>query len=268
MDFAIILEYAWVLVVLIVLEGLLAADNAVVLAVMVKHLDRKRRKKALFYGLLGAFVFRMVAILLLVWLVQWWWMQALGALYLFYVSISHLYKLWQGNKEPEEPTAGTEGIAVDAAKEKKGSGFWFTVFKVELADIAFAIDSILAAAAIALALPEVGGDFFGVNAGQYTVMLIGGLIGVIIMRFFATWFVELLNRKPGLEVAAFIIVGWVGVKLAVLTLAHDAIAVIPHDFPHSGTWKLIFWAVMVIIITAGWFLSNDHGHGEKVESNH
>ena len=46
-----------------------------------------QKKKALFYGLLGAFVFRVI-ILLLVWLVQWWWVQALGALYLFYVSIS------------------------------------------------------------------------------------------------------------------------------------------------------------------------------------
>ncbi len=108
--------------------------------------------------------------------------------------------------------AGTRCTLPVLRVDLAGSGFWFTVFKVELADIAFAIDSILAAAAIALALPEVGGDFFGVNAGQYTVMLIGGLIGVIIMRFFATWFVELLNRKPGLEVAAFIIVGWVGVS--------------------------------------------------------
>ncbi|MBO1911666.1 hypothetical protein J4G37_43605, partial [Microvirga sp. 3-52] len=55
---AILLEYAWVLVVLIVLEGLLAADNAVVMAVMVKHLPKLQQKKALFYGLLGAFVFR------------------------------------------------------------------------------------------------------------------------------------------------------------------------------------------------------------------
>ena len=53
---AILLQYAWVLVVLIVLEGLLAADNAVVMAVMVKHLPRLQQKKALFYGLLGAFV--------------------------------------------------------------------------------------------------------------------------------------------------------------------------------------------------------------------
>lgn len=259
MDFAVLLEYSWVLIVLIVLEGLLAADNAVVLAVMVKHLEPKERKKALFYGLLGAFIFRMIAILLLVFLVQWWWMQALGALYLFYVSISHLIKIRQGQSDEEELEA--------VSKKQKGSGFWMTVFKVELADIAFAIDSILAAAAIALALPEIGGDFFGVNAGQYSVMLVGGLIGVIIMRFFATWFVEILNKKPGLEVAAFIVVGWVGVKLTVLTLAHEQIAVIPHEFPHSTTWKLIFWAVMVIVIVTGWFSSKDNGDDETVESN-
>lgn len=246
MDTAVLLEYAWVLIVLIGLEGLLAADNAVVLAVMVRHLDPVRRKKALFYGLLGAFVFRVIAILLLVWLVQWWWVQALGALYLFYVSISHLLALRKNKEEPSEELA-------EKQKEKKQSGFWMTVLKVELADIAFAVDSILAAAAIALALPAVGGDFFGVNAGQYTVMLIGGLIGVIIMRFFANYFVELLAKRPSLEVAAFVIVGWVGVKLSVLTLAHEAVGIIPAEFPHSTTWKIIFWAVMVIILLVGWF---------------
>lgn len=246
MDTSVLLEYAWVLIVLIGLEGLLAADNAVVLAVMVRHLDPVRRKKALFYGLLGAFVFRVIAILLLVWLVQWWWVQALGALYLFYVSISHLLALRKNKEEPSEELA-------EKQKEKKQSGFWMTVLKVELADIAFAVDSILAAAAIALALPAVGGDFFGVNAGQYTVMLIGGLIGVIIMRFFANYFVELLAKRPSLEVAAFVIVGWVGVKLSVLTLAHEAVGIIPAEFPHSTTWKIIFWAVMVIILLVGWF---------------
>lgn len=254
LDTAVLLEYLWVLIVLVGLEGLLAADNAVVLAVMVRHLEPVKRKKALFYGLLGAFVFRVIAILLLVWLVQWWWVQALGALYLFYVSISHLIEI------KKKSNTSTEDL-VEQQKDKKESGFWMTVLKVELADIAFAVDSILAAAAIALALPTVGGDFFGVNAGQYTVMLIGGLIGVIIMRFFANYFVELLAKRPSLEVAAFVIVGWVGVKLAVLTLAHDAIGVIPHDFPHSTTWKIIFWAVMLIIVLAGWF------GGSKKEQN-
>ncbi len=53
MDVSLLLEYGWVLLILIALEGILAADNALVLAIMVKHLPEEKRKKALFYGLAG-----------------------------------------------------------------------------------------------------------------------------------------------------------------------------------------------------------------------
>ena len=69
-----------------------------------------------------------------------------------------------------------------------------TVLKVEFADIAFAIDSMLAAFAIAVTLPALGIHFGGMDLGQFSVMFIGGMMGVIIMRFAATYFVELLNK--------------------------------------------------------------------------
>ncbi|MCI3988140.1 hypothetical protein MMJ63_27880, partial [Bacillus vallismortis] len=50
MDAELLLEYGWVLLVLIGLEGILAADNALVMAVIVKHLPEEKSKKALFYG--------------------------------------------------------------------------------------------------------------------------------------------------------------------------------------------------------------------------
>ena len=75
--------------------------------------------------------------------------------------------------------------------------FWGTVLKVEFADIAFAIDSMLAR--WQFTLPEVGIHFGGMDLGQFSVMFIGGMIGVILMRFAATWFVDLLNKYPGLE---------------------------------------------------------------------
>ncbi len=77
------------------------------------------------------------------------------------------------------------------------------------------------------------------------------------MRFAATAFVQILKRKPGLETAAFLIVGWVGVKLAVYTLAHPALNVIPHSFPESTPWKLTFWIVLVGIAAGGWFFSKE-----------
>lgn len=246
----IFLEYAWVLLVLIVLEGLLAADNAVVMAVMVKHLPKDLQKKALFYGLLGAFVFRFGALFLITVLVNYWQIQALGALYLLFISIKNIYdqkfKKQEENEEEDEVEEHT----------KKGKGFWATVVKVELADIAFAIDSMLAAVAIAVTLPEVGNFHIGgINAGQFAVMFFGGVIGLILMRFAAQWFVKVLHDYPDLETAAFLIVGWVGVKLVVLTLAHDKIGVLSHDFPHSTAWKMTFWIVLLLIAVGGWFTS-------------
>ena len=123
-------------------------------------------------------------------------------------------------------------------KEGKTSSFWVTVLKVELADIAFAIDSMLAAVALAITLPPVG-DFTigGINGGQFLIMFLGGLIGLIIMRFAANAFVKLLHTRPVSETAAFLIVGWVGVKLAVFTLAHPDVGILDRHFPESQSGK-------------------------------
>ncbi|TWT28019.1 TerC family protein [Planomicrobium sp. CPCC 101110] len=243
---AVLLEYAWVLLVLVGLEGLLAADNAVVMAVMVKHLPKERQKKALFYGLVGAFVFRFAALFMITLLVDIWQIQALGAAYLLFISVKNVWEQKKGKKD---------NVLEKVKEPKKGSGFWMTVLKVELADIAFAIDSMLAAVALAVTLPHLGEfDIGGINAGQFAVMLAGGLIGVILMRFAAHKFVQLLEKYPQLETAAFVIVGWVGVKLLVMTLSHENVGVLPHDFPHSTTWTIIFWAVLVGIIAIGGIL--------------
>ena len=86
MDPSLILPYLWVILVLVFLEGLLAADNAVVMAVMVRHLPPEQRKKALFYGLLGAFIFRFIALFLISIIANFWFIQA-GAVYLIFMSI-------------------------------------------------------------------------------------------------------------------------------------------------------------------------------------
>ncbi|MEK3935284.1 TerC family protein [Sporosarcina sp. FSL W7-1349] len=240
---AILLEYAWVLLVLIALEGLLAADNAVVMAVMVKHLPRPQQKKALFYGLLGAFVFRFAALFMITFLVNIWQIQALGAAYLLFISIKNIIDQRKGDSE-------------DHTKEpRRQSGFWMTVLKVELADIAFALDSMLAAVALAVTLPELG-DFHigGINGGQFIVMLIGGIVGLVLIRFAARQFIVILDKYPALETAAFLIVGWVGVKLAVLTLAHPGLGIIDPDFPHSTLWKTTFWIVLAGIALNGYLV--------------
>lgn len=253
MDPSLILPYLWVLVVLVFLEGLLAADNAVVMAVMVKHLPPEQRKKALFYGLLGAFIFRFISLFLISVIAHFWWIQALGALYLLYMSIRNLISFFK-EKDHDKNEGNDDHHFDESGKEIHASAksFWGTVLKVEFADIAFAIDSMLAALAIAVTLPTVGINFGGMDLGQFIVMFLGGMLGVIIMRFAATWFVNLLNKYPGLEGAAFAIVGWVGVKLVVMVLAHPDIGVLDEHFPHGVLWQSIFWSIMILLVLVGW----------------
>ncbi|AKS37763.1 membrane protein [Anoxybacillus gonensis] len=249
MDVSLLLEYGWVLLVLIGLEGILAADNAVVMAVMVKHLPEKEQKRALFYGLAGAFILRFAALFVISYLVNIWQIQALGALYLMFIAVHHFI-----NKNRDG--SHKEG--------KKQSGFWMTVLKVELADLAFAIDSILAAVALAMTLPNTNLPAIGgMDGGKFLVIFAGGLIGVIIMRFAANAFVKLLHKRPSLESAAFLIVGWVGVKLAVYTLAHPSLGVVSEHFAHSALWKAIFWIVLLAIAAGGWFFSGKETKQQK-----
>lgn len=190
MELAILLEYGWVLLVLVVMEGLLAADNALVLAIMVKHLPENKRKKALFYGLAGAFVFRFTSLFVISFLVDVWQLQAIGALYLLFMSVNHIIRKLalrdkRGDQEQKLPK-----------ENKNKSGFWGTVLKVEVADIAFAVDSILAAVALAVILPETPlPDIGGMDGGKFLVIFAGGMIGLVIMRFAANLFVNLLEKK-------------------------------------------------------------------------
>ncbi|MBM5606800.1 TerC family protein [Listeria ivanovii] len=245
MDVSIWGEYALVFLVLVVLEGILSADNAVVMAVIVKGLPHEKQRKALFYGLVGAFVFRFIALFLISFLVKIWEIQAIGAIYLLYLAIKHMWRLKKGKKEQ-----------VQEAADAKPASFWGVVARVELTDIAFALDSMLAAAALVVTLPDLGNfNIGGMNGGQFIVMFLGGIAGLVVIRFAATQVVKLLERYPTLETAAFLIVGWVGVKMAVLTLAHPSVAIIPEDFPDSAVWKLTFWSVMLIIGLGGYIIA-------------
>ncbi|MEK0220437.1 TerC family protein [Bacillus proteolyticus] len=240
------LEYAWTLLILIGLEGLLSADNALVLAVIAKHLPEEEKKRAINYGIIMAFVFRFAALFAISFIANVWQIQAIGAAYLLYLGLKHVIQAQFGKE--------SKNIHEDDEKEAAGKSYWFTVGKIALADLAFAIDSILAAVALALGLPDSPlDDFGGMDGGQFIVVLLGGIAGLILIKFAATWFVGLLEKRPALETTAYAIVAWVGVKLAVITLAHEDIGILDHDFPHSTTWTLIFYSVLVAIALIGWF---------------
>lgn len=187
---------------LVLLEGLLSADNALVLAVMVKHLPKEQQKKALLYGIIGAYIFRFIAIGVGVYLVQITWIKVAGGLYLLWIALSNLFrlefKLARVGNIPLIPYIGKKGVEEEAEVKNKGLGFWRTVVAVEIMDIAFSIDSVLAA--------------FGVSE-EVWVLFLGGIFGVLMMRGVAQVFLKLIDKFPELEKAAFILIIIIGVKM-------------------------------------------------------
>ncbi|WP_169089896.1 TerC family protein [Paenibacillus sp. PL91] len=191
-----------IIATLVILEGLLSADNALVLAVMVKHLPKDQQKKALFYGIIGAYIFRFIAIGVGVYLVQITWIKVAGGLYLLWIALSNLFhlefKLARVGNIPLIPYIGKKGDGEEAEVQNKGYGFWRTVLAVEIMDIAFSIDSVLAA--------------FGVSE-EVWVLFLGGILGVLMMRGVAQVFLKLIEKFPELEKAAFILIILIAAKM-------------------------------------------------------
>jgi YkoY family integral membrane protein len=180
---------------LVALEGLLSADNAMVLAVLVLGLPKAQQRKALHYGIVGAFAFRSAATLLAVYLIKLGWVKLVGALYLLNLTYRH----FGGDRSQEERRTPPK------ARPFMGlTAFWATVVKVELSDLVFAIDSILVAVAM---------------SSKIWVVLAGGILGIVMMRLVIGKLLSLVERYPTLVDAAFIIIAWVGIRL-VLEFLH------------------------------------------------
>jgi YkoY family integral membrane protein len=179
------------IVLLVLLEGLLSADNAMVLAVLVLGLPKSEQKKALQYGIIGAFAFRSIATVMAAYLIRVAWVKLFGAVYLLYLAVQHFMQRG-GHEARRTPPRATAMFGLTA--------FWATVVKVELTDIVFAIDSILVAVAM---------------SPKLWVILTGGILGIIMMRLVIGQLLAIVERYPPLVDGAFIIIAWVGIKLLI-----------------------------------------------------
>lgn len=213
---------------LVALEGLLSADNAMVLAVLVLGLPRSQQQKALRYGILGAFAFRAAATAGAAYMIQLLWVRLLGAIYLLYLPYVHFFG--------HEDSAGRR--AAKPAQPWLGLGaFWATVVRVELTDIVFAIDSILVAVAM---------------SNKLWVIITGGILGIIAMRLVIGQLLALVRRYPALVDGAFVIIAWVGLKLLV-------------EYFHGLGWihfeipKWLSLGLIVVIFVIAYILARRHG---------
>jgi YkoY family integral membrane protein len=180
---------------IIILEIVLSIDNAAVLAAMVKELPKEQQKKALTYGIAGAYVFRGLALLFASVLIKLVWLKVAGGLYLMYLA----YNALSTNVEQGGESKMTIKIPFLSA-------LWSTIVAIEMMDLVFSIDNVFAAVAFTPNLWLICGGVF---------------IGILAMRFATTKFVKVLEKNPILERVAYWVIGALGLKLVSSYWLHD-----------------------------------------------
>ncbi|MBD2100615.1 TerC family protein [Leptolyngbya sp. FACHB-261] len=187
-----------ILLALIALEAVLSADNAVALAALVQHMeDQEHQRQALNWGLVGAFVLRVVLILTATWVIGFWQFELLGALYLLWLSAKYFYERFL------ETNAGEGGAE---SEPRKPDSLWQIVPLIALTDLAFSLDSVTTAVAL---------------SDETWLVLTGGVIGIITLRFLAGLFVRWLKEFTYLQDAAYLTVVGVGLRLLCRALLPD-----------------------------------------------
>jgi len=169
---------------LAILEGVLSVDNSLVLAILVRTLPKAQQKKALMYGIFGAFFFRVVALVFAAHLMQLVVFKIIGGGYLLYLAMKHMFFFYKEDAHQPRP--------------KIAASFWKTVLVVEFTDIAFSIDSITTAVAM---------------SDKLIVVWLAGIMGILFLRFAAGIFIRLLEKLPKLEDLAYQLIFFVGTKL-------------------------------------------------------
>jgi YkoY family integral membrane protein len=184
-------EVPALLVVLVALEAVLSADNAIALAAIAQGLkDEKLRTQALNLGLVVAYILRMTLILTATWVNKYWQFQLMGAIYLLWLVYQHF-----SSKQSED---GTEG-----SNKAEYTSLWQVIPLIGVTDLAFSLDSVTTATAI---------------SDNTWLVLAGGTIGVITLRFMAGLFIRWLDEYINLENAGYTTVGLVGLRLATRAL--------------------------------------------------
>lgn len=197
-----------IVVQLVFLEGVLSLDNAAVLGAMVSRLPEHeripwpkalskighildkplgyQRMAALRVGLIGAYGGRIIMLFLASYIIQNPWLKILGAAYLIRLALDDL------------GAPGHEGSEEDTMRPLKKQGFWLTVLNVELMDLAFSLDNVVAAVSL---------------SDQLWVVILGVAIGILIMRFAAGIFSSVVLRYPILKTAAYILIFNIGIEI-------------------------------------------------------
>jgi YkoY family integral membrane protein len=189
---------------IILIEAVLSIDNAAVLATMVVDLPKNQQSKALQYGIVGAYMFRIIAFLCASYLMKFWWLKFLGGIYLLFLFFNW-YKQKVIQKSEDEDTIENKSNWIYKQLNPYFGLFISTIIMVEFMDLAFSIDNIFALAAY---------------SSNLILLFIGSCIGILFIRFATRGFINLIAANPKMEIGAYIIIFLLSIKLLSSILVH------------------------------------------------
>ena len=203
-----------IIISLIIIEGLLSVDNALGIAAMANHLPGKQKQQALRWGIVGAYVFRGLALAFASFIINNPWLKIAGAAYLIYLMCRHFAE----HRHIEQEGAG------ETAASLAGRGFWATVASIEIMDLSLSVDNVVAAVARS---PGLG------------VVCTGVFIGILTLGRVAGFCIPLIQKFPILESTAFILIGYVGLILVFEQTTHLDVT----------TWQKFIGIVLIIALS-------------------
>jgi YkoY family integral membrane protein len=228
-------ELLLLLPLLVALEAVLSADNAIALAAISRQLrDPAQQGKALNFGLGLALIFRLGLIAAARWVLDFWPLQLLASAYLLWLCISSLWP--SGNADAD---ADGEDHPAEPGSPHHDRGLLAVVGTLALTDLAFSLDSVAAALAV---------------SDNLLLVMTGGVIGVVALRLTSALFIRWLAVFRHLETAGYLAVGLVGVRL-LLRLIKPSL--VPPE------WALLLLVALLFL----WGFSSRYPNPEPSEVN-
>ncbi len=205
-------EFISGLLAIIMIDLVLAGDNAILIGLAARKLPKEQQKKVIIWGAVGAIVIRIIATLLVVWLLEVPGLHLIGGLLLVWIA----YKLLIDEEEHDV---------------KPADSMWAAIKTIIIADALMGLDNVLAVA--------------GASHGNFTLVVIGLLVSIPVVMYGSTLILKLIERFPFIIIIGAGILGWTAAKMIVAEP-------FMHDYFANPFLKYGFEAIVVIgILVAG-----------------
>ncbi|SDT37173.1 integral membrane protein, YjbE family [Paenibacillaceae bacterium GAS479] len=213
------MEWLGPLLTIIFIDLMLAGDNAIVIALAARNLPKHQQKKAVIWGTFGAIAIRMVATLLVVYLLDVPWLHLAGGLLLVWIA----YKLL---------------VQEDSSHDniKAGSTLGSAIWTIVIADAAMGIDNVLAVA--------------GASHGNVWLVIIGLIISIPIVVWGSTLFIKLIEKFPWILYIGSAVLAYTAAKMIT---SEKKLA---DFFGANGMPEWLFMAIIVIVVIGAGVLKN------------